>query len=143
MQTIENDPSNTITKISVACQKADWKKHKRSACMKPPMFHKLDRMMKKYSGPNSPMGRLAVIEKAAWEECRRNPTPATKCDGCLRRFQGAPIEEDDYDSDSDELLEEAGDVFKRCTDCVYTICEDCSMPENQGEFQITPSSVSS
>jgi len=90
--------------------------------------------MKKYSGPNYQLGRLAELEKAAWEERRRDPTPPENCDGCLRRFQGAPIEEDDYDFDSGELLEDAGDVSKRCTECDYMICEDCSKPENQGEF---------
>ena len=123
-----------LTYLSSACQKADWKEHKRSACVKPPMFHKLDRMMKKYSGPNYPLGQLAVIEKVAWEERRRNPTPVKKCDSCFSRFQGAPIEEDDYDFDSGELLKDAGAVSKRCTECDYTICEDCSKPENQGEF---------
>ena len=124
-----------LTYISVMCQKVDWKEHKRSACVKPPMLHKLDRMMKKYSGPNFPLGRIAELEKAAWEERRRNPTPIAKCDGCFRRFQGAPIEEDDYDLDSSELLKDAGDIFKRCSECDYTICEGCSKPENQGEFQ--------
>lgn len=92
-------------------------------------------MMKKYGGPNSVMGRLSVLQKAAWEERRHNPTPVTKCDGCLRRFQGAPIEEDDDDCDSlGEGEKDAGGVFKRCTNCDYTICEDCSHLENQGEF---------
>ena len=26
-----------------------------------------------------------------------------------------------------------GKTLERCTDCDYTICEDCSKPENQGE----------
>lgn len=119
---------------STNCQRADWPQHKRSACIKPPMLHKLDKMMKKYSGPNYPMARLAEIEKAAWDERRRNPVPATKCDGCFRRFRGAPIEEDDddYDSSEEGSRKDAGDVFKRCADCDFTICEDCSMPENQG-----------
>jgi hypothetical protein len=130
---MENEPSNY--NISVTCQRADWKVHKRSACVKPPMLHKLDKMMKKYSGPNYPMGRLNEIEKAVWEERRRNPTPVTKCDGCFRRFRGAPIDEDDLDDfdSSGEDGKDAGDVFKRCTDCDYAICEECSKPENQGE----------
>jgi hypothetical protein len=99
--------------------------------------------MKKYNGPNYPMGQLAEFENVIWEERRRNPTPATKCDACFRRFRGAPIEEDDYDLDSGEVPEDAGDVFKRCTDCDFTICEDCFQPENQGEFWITPSLGSS
>ena len=89
--------------------------------------------MKKYSGPNYPMGQLAVFEKAVWEERRRNPTTPIKCDGCTLRFRGAPIHEDDYDFDG-KLFEDVGDVFKRCTECDYTICEGCSMPENQGGF---------
>jgi len=92
-------------------------------------------MMKKYSGPNSPMGRINVLEAAAWEDRRRNPTPSTKCDGCFRRFRGAPIDRDDYGSPNEDV----GDVFKRCTECDYTICEGCSKPENQGAFWITPS----
>ena len=89
--------------------------------------------MKKYGGPNSTMGRLNVLEAAAWEERRRNPTPSIKCDGCFRRFRGVPIdrsEEDDYGSPNEDV----GDVFKRCSECDYTICEGCSKPENQGEF---------
>ena len=113
----------------ITCQKADWKEHKRSVCVKPAMFHKVDKMMKKFSGPNTLMGRLNEIENAAWEERRRNPTPANKCDGCLRRFRGVPIDRDD----PGEAEVDAGDVFKRCTDCDWTICEDCSEPENQGE----------
>jgi hypothetical protein len=120
--------------LSVTCQKADWKVHKRSACLKPAEFHKLDKMWKRFTRPNTTMGRLGVIERAAWEARRLNPTPATKCDGCLLRFRGAPVEEDGFDYGEEKT--ETGDMFKRCTDCDFTICEDCSMPENQGEFQV-------
>jgi hypothetical protein len=94
-------------------------------------------MMKKYSGPGTVMGRMNTIEDVLWEERRRNPTPATQCDGCLRRFHGAPVEEgwgDDEDEDTD--VGDAGDPFKRCTECDYTICEDCTHPEMQGAFLI-------
>lgn len=128
---IKKQPHLTLY-ISTTCQRADWKEHKRSACVKPAIFHKFDRLMKKYSGPNYPMGRLKMLEAAAWEERRRNPKPSTKCDGCFSRFRGVPIdlEEDDYGSPNEDV----GDVFKRCTECDYTICEGCSKPENQGEF---------
>jgi hypothetical protein len=89
----------------------------------------MDRMLKKISGPNYPLGRIQMIEEAAWEERRRNPMPATECDGCFRRFRGTPIKNVDF---SDEDEGDAGEVFKRCTDCDYTICEDCFEPENQG-----------
>jgi len=88
--------------------------------------------MQKFSGPNTVMGCLTEIENAAWEERRRNPTPPTKCDGCLRRFRGVPIEKDEEDYG---FSEDAGGVFKRCSDCDFTICEDCSQPENQGSFR--------
>jgi len=69
-------------------------------------------MMKKFSGPNTLLGRMGEIENAAWEARRRNPTPAKKCDGCFRRFQGVPIEEgdDDYNS-SGEGEVDAGDGY--------------------------------
>src|SRR5258706_18344 len=107
-----------MTCISVTCQKADWKEHKRSACVKPAVFHKFDKMMKKFSGPNTTMGRLNEIEAAVWEARRLNPTPVGKCDGCLSRFRGVPIDSDDGEDGTD-----VGDVFKRCADCDYTICE--------------------
>jgi hypothetical protein len=79
--------------------------------------------MKKWSGPGTAMGSLNALEQLAWEERRRNPTPATACDGCHRRFRGAPAEEGFED---DEDVDGAGDPFKRCTECDYTICEDCT-----------------
>lgn len=89
-------------------------------------------MMKKFGRPNYPMGQLKMLEDAVWEERRRNPAPSpAKCDGCLSRFRGTPIEEDDDFGTPDE---DVGEVFKRCRECDYTICEDCSKPENQGEF---------
>ncbi|KAJ8581581.1 hypothetical protein M405DRAFT_832205, partial [Rhizopogon salebrosus TDB-379] len=29
---------------------------------------------------------------------------------------------------------DAGDAFKRCKECDYTICKDCTLPEMQGLF---------
>jgi len=92
--------------------------------------------MKKYSGPGTPMGRLNVIEQVVWEERRRNPSPVTACDGCFRRFHGAPAEEK-YDDEDAGDAGDAGDPFKRCTECDYTICEDCTHPEMQGMFLIS------
>ena len=91
--------------IEVKCQKADSKEHKRSACLKPAIFHKMDKMLKKYGRPNSTMGHLEQMEKA-WEIVLgwTRLQPASAID--LRRFRGAPIEEDD---------EDAGD-FKRCAE---------------------------
>ena len=140
--------SNCINQIdsniasSVACQKADWKEHKRSVCVKPAIFHKVDKMMKKLGGPNTPLGFVNKLENAAWEERRRNPAQITKCDSCLRRFRGTPVDEDDYDLDENET-DDVGDIFKRCADCDFTICEDCSKTENQGDCQMTPSDLSS
>jgi hypothetical protein len=102
-------------------------------------------MMKKHSGPGTVLGRMNAIEDVVWEERRRNPTPATQCDGCFRRFHGAPVEEGGWEDDEDENEDDegededagdAGDPFKRCTECDYTICEDCTHPEMQGAFLI-------
>lgn len=105
------------------------------------MLHTVDKMVKKYSGPGTPMGRLEFLEKVLWEERRRNPTPATACDGCLRRFRGAPrsAEEDAWSDDEDDEggkgeVADAGDLFKRCTECDYTICESCADPGVQRMF---------
>lgn len=91
-------------------------------------------MVKKWSGPGSAMASLNMMESLAWEERRRNPTPVTKCDGCFRRFHGAPAEDEFDDEDDDEDAGDAGDPFKRCTECDYTICKDCTYPQNQGTF---------
>ena len=86
------------------------------------------------------MGRINYMEQVIWEERRRNPTPALVCDGCSRRFHGVPPEdlgygdEDEDSGDEDEDTGDAGDPFKRCTECDYTVCEDCTHPENQGIF---------
>jgi len=88
-------------------------------------------MMKKYSGPGSALGSINALEQLAWEERRRNPSPVTACDGCLRRFHGAPADER-FDDEEDEDAGDAGDPFKRCTDCDYTICEECTDLEAQG-----------
>jgi len=78
------------------------------------------------------MGRLHDIEQVVWEERRQNEIPATACDGCFRRFHGAPAEREFLD-DEEEHVEDVK-LFKRCTECEYTICEDCTRPEAQGTF---------
>jgi len=119
---------------SVECQKTDWKVHKRSVCTEPAILHKVDKMMKKFSGPGYALGSINRLEELAWAERRRNPTPVEACDGCFRRFHGAPPEEREPWEEEEEEEEErdAGDPFKRCTECDYTICEDCTHPEMQG-----------
>jgi hypothetical protein len=92
--------------------------------------------MKKYSGPTSQLGRINALEQLAWEERKRNPTPALQCDGCMRRFRGAPVEEDWEEEEDPGDAGDAGDPFKRCTECDFTICEDCTHPEMQGMFLI-------
>ncbi|KAG1726957.1 uncharacterized protein EDB91DRAFT_1165099 [Suillus paluster] len=114
---------------SAECQKVDWKVHKRSVCIKPAILHKVDKLMKKWGGPGSTMGTIDRIEQLAWEERRRNPIPASKCDGCFSRFRGTPPDEDE---DEEDDVRDVGDAFKRCTTCDYTICEDCTQPEMQG-----------
>jgi hypothetical protein len=92
--------------------------------------------MKKFSGPGTPLGRINDLEQLLWEERRRNPTPVSNCDGCMRRFRGAPVEEDWDGDDGDQDPGDAGDPFKRCMECDFTICEDCTHPEMQGMFLI-------
>lgn len=87
--------------------------------------------MKKWSGPNTTMGRLNNMQEVLWEERRRNPTPVGACDGCMRRFRGFPAEEEMFDED-EEPGPDAGDAFKHCTQCDWTVCEDCMHPGNQG-----------
>ncbi|KDR71737.1 hypothetical protein GALMADRAFT_229283 [Galerina marginata CBS 339.88] len=118
-------------KTMPACQKADWKVHKRSVCTKPAILHKVDKMMKKYGGPNSTMGMLNSLEKAAWDERKRNPQPVSDCDGCFRRFLGEPQQPDD-EEDEDINTGDPPARFKRCAVCDYTICEACTHPANQG-----------
>lgn len=93
--------------------------------------------MKKWSGPGSVMNSLNVLEDDVWAERARNPSPVSSCDGCLRRFHGVPPE-DTFDGgeggEGEEQAEDAGDPFKRCKTCDFTICKDCSEPENQGTF---------
>ncbi|KAJ7704315.1 hypothetical protein B0H17DRAFT_1126681 [Mycena rosella] len=117
--------------LRVECQKKDWKQHnlKRSVCTKPAILHQVDKMMKKHSGPGSPMASITAIEKVVWAERARNPQPIEACDGCFRRFRGVPprVEEEE-----DENTPDAGDKFKHCTACDWTICKDCTHPQNQG-----------
>ncbi|KAJ6481657.1 hypothetical protein C8R45DRAFT_1002557 [Mycena sanguinolenta] len=113
---------------SAECQKADWKEHKRSVCTKSALLHKLDKMMKKQSGPGSVFGSLLVMEEAAWAERVRNPKVVPACDGCFRRFHGFPREEEE----EDENTPDAGDEFKHCKNCDWTICERCTHPQAQG-----------
>ncbi|KAG2067865.1 hypothetical protein BDR04DRAFT_1120134 [Suillus decipiens] len=105
---------------SAECQKVDWKVHKRSVCTKPAILHRVDKLMKKWSGPGSTMDTIDRMEQLAWAERQRNPVPAPKCDGCFARFRGTPRDEDDEND-----AEDVGDAFKRCTTCDYTICESC------------------
>jgi len=89
--------------------------------------------MNKLSGPGSLMGFINQLDDDVWAERRRHPTPVQACDGCLRRFRDAPPKASDQFEDevaSDEG--DAGDRFKHCTDCDWTVCEDCTQPENQG-----------
>jgi hypothetical protein len=86
-------------------------------------------MMKKWGGPGSMMDTINKMEELAWEERRRNPIPAPKCDGCFSRFRGTPPDEDEEDD-----AEDVGDAFKRCTTCDYTICENCTHLDIQGKF---------
>ena len=94
--------------------------------------------MKKFSGPGYALGSINRLEELAWAERRRNPTPVEACDGCFRRFHSAPPEErepwDDEEEEEEEEKRDAGDPFRRCTECDYTICEDCTHPEMQGAF---------
>ncbi|KAJ7757001.1 hypothetical protein B0H16DRAFT_1537657 [Mycena metata] len=107
------------------CQKTDWKAHKRSVCTKPAIFHKLDKMMSK----NPVMAGLQSFEQAAWADRVRNPQIIGACDGCFRRFRGFPPREEE---EEDENTPDAGDAFKHCKDCDWTICRDCSHPQAQG-----------
>lgn len=77
------------------------------------------------------MGNVSRLEEVVWAERRRNPQPCHACDGCFRRFKGFPPGEDDFDED-EKVLPDAGDVFKHCLECDYTVCEDCTVFENQG-----------
>jgi len=64
----------------------------------------MERTLKKYSGPETPMGSLKEMEEVIWAERRRNPKPAVSCDSCFRRFRGAPIEDcrSAFDEDEEE-----------------------------------------
>jgi len=77
------------------------------------------------------MDSINKMEELAWEERRRNPIPAPKCDGCFSRFRGTPPDE----GEEEEVVEDVGDAFKRCTTCDYTICKDCTHPDMQGAFR--------
>ncbi|KAF8208274.1 hypothetical protein K438DRAFT_1813718 [Mycena galopus ATCC 62051] len=114
---------------SAECQKKDWKEHKRSVCTKPAIFHKLDKKLKQHSGPGSAMNTLQLWEQAAWAERVRNPQVVGACDGCFRRFRGFPPREEE---EEDENTPDAGNEFKHCKECDWTICEDCTHPQAQG-----------
>lgn len=101
------------------------------------MLHKLDKMMKQMSGPGSVMGHLNTLEDAVWAERVRNPQTPTACDGCLRPFKGfPPLVDEGVDEEEGHARSDAGDAFKHCDECDFTICKDCSEPENQGMFKI-------
>ncbi|KAG1723391.1 hypothetical protein EDB19DRAFT_1834616 [Suillus lakei] len=91
---------------ATALRSAKKKVHKRSICTKPAILHRVDKLMKKWSGPGSLMGNINRMEQLAWEERRRNPMPVPKCDGCLSRFRGTPPDEDDEGN-----VEDVGDAF--------------------------------
>ncbi|KAJ6588417.1 hypothetical protein B0H19DRAFT_1099211 [Mycena capillaripes] len=117
---------------SVDCQKKDWKEHKRSVCTKPAIFHKVDKLMKKQSIDSlagSPLASLQLFEDAAWAERVRNSQVIPACDGCFRRFRGFPPREEE---EEDENTPDAGDEFKHCKKCDWTICKDCTHPQGQG-----------
>ncbi|KAJ7481588.1 hypothetical protein FB451DRAFT_131682 [Mycena latifolia] len=114
---------------SAACQKQDWKQHKRSVCTKPALLHQFDRLMKKYAGPGSVYGSITTVEDAAWAARVQNPQRIDACDGCFRRFRDVPPR---LEEEEDENTPDAGDMFKHCTKCDWTICEDCTHPQNQG-----------
>ena len=80
------------------------------------------------------MNSIQRIEDAAWAERRRNPGPVSACDGCFRTFSGMPVDPNDQDAADmlEEELEDAGDPFKRCNECDWTICKDCDHIEIQG-----------
>lgn len=117
--------------LRAECQKRDWKQHKRSVCTKPAIFHKMDKMMKQHSGPGSMMASLNAMQDAAWAERVRNPQPIPACDACFRRFRGVPPRREE---EEDENTPDAGPMFKHCTQCDWTICEDCTHPQGQGTF---------
>lgn len=81
-----------------------------------------------YSGPGTAISRFSRIEELAWADRRANPQPVGACDGCFRRFRGFPS-----DDGEEEQIVDAGDAFKHCTQCDWTVCEDCMHPRNQGE----------
>ena len=101
---------------SVDCQKSDWKVHKRSVCVKAAIFHKVDKMIKKYSGPGTPLENIEALDGMIWAERRRNPSARPeRCDGCTLRFRGTPLE------DHEEGQGDVGEPFKRCKECDYRL----------------------
>ncbi|KAJ3896561.1 hypothetical protein GG344DRAFT_61302 [Lentinula edodes] len=80
-------------------QIVDWKQHKRSVCLKSPQVHQVEKMLKKISGPNDPMGRLFQMENLAWAARVRNPQPTRACDGCFRLWDESRF--DPYEDDED------------------------------------------
>ncbi|GAW02343.1 hypothetical protein LENED_003993 [Lentinula edodes] len=77
----------------------DWKQHKRSVCLKSPQVHQVEKMLKKISGPNDPMGRLFQMENLAWAARVRDPQPTRACDGCFRLWDESRF--DPYEDDED------------------------------------------
>lgn len=54
-------------------------------------------------------------------------------------FRGAPPSEDELDDAKEkengtEIAPNTGGVSRSCTQCNYTICEQCALPENQGSY---------
>lgn len=113
----------------------DWKQHKRSVCLQTPEAHRIEKEMKKFTGPNTLMASMAKMEEAAWAERARNPEPTRACDGCFRRWEECPFDPivDDEETALDEHCGSRRDG-KRCFKCDWTVCADCLRPENQGKL---------
>ncbi|KAJ4480712.1 hypothetical protein C8J55DRAFT_71003 [Lentinula edodes] len=111
------------------CQIVDWKQHKRSVCLKSPQVHQVEKMLKKLSGPNDPMGRLFQMENLAWAARVRDPQPTRACDGCFRLWDESRF--DPYEDDEDTGRCGSRDSGKRCGDCDWTVCRDCLRLEFQ------------
>lgn len=90
----------------------DWKEHKRSACVKPEIFHRGDKLEKKYSRPGYPMSNLNYMEELLWKSRRKNPKPVSACDGCYKRFIGFPKTKGGYFEGEDNK-----DPVAKCKRC--------------------------
>ncbi|KAE9404695.1 hypothetical protein BT96DRAFT_916592 [Gymnopus androsaceus JB14] len=116
---------------SVECQTTDWKQHKRSVCLQSAEASRIEKHMKKFTGPNSLMASMRKMEDAAWAERARNPEPTRACDGCFRRWEDVPFNPDEDDDEEADVHCGSRRDGKRCTKCDWTVCVDCLRPENQ------------